>query len=41
MVMIMHIESPDLTSAEGKLAQAYVETMDLVSRCVQALEDGD
>lgn len=37
----MQIEAPDLTPTEGKLAQAYVETMDFVSRCAQALEDGD
>ncbi|WP_018588755.1 hypothetical protein [Salinispora arenicola] len=37
----LNIEAPDLTPTEGKLAQAYVETMDFVSRCAQALEDGD
>ena len=37
----MHIKALDLTPAEGKLAQAYVETMDFVSRCAQALEDGN
>lgn len=37
----MNLEAPDLTPTEGKLAQAYVETMDFVSRCAQALEDGN
>lgn len=34
-------EPVDLTPAEGKLAQAYVEAMDIVGRCAQALADGD
>jgi hypothetical protein len=37
----VHIEAPDLTLAEGKLAQAYVETIDFVFRCAQAFEDGN
>jgi hypothetical protein len=37
----LNLEAPDLTPTEGKLAQTYVETMDFVSRCAQALEDGD
>jgi hypothetical protein len=35
------LEPRDLTPPEGKLAQAYVETMDYVSRCAEALEDGN
>lgn len=31
----------EITPDEGKLAQAYVEAMDLVSRCAEALADGD
>jgi hypothetical protein len=30
-----------LTPAEGTLAQAYVETLDFVSRCAQALDEGN
>jgi hypothetical protein len=33
-------EPRDLTPEEGKLAQAYAETMDYVSRCARALEEG-
>jgi hypothetical protein len=31
----------ETTPDEGKLAQTYAETMDFVSRCAQALADGD
>lgn len=33
--------SNETTPAEGKLAQTYIETMDFVGRCAQALADGD
>ncbi len=30
-----------VTPVEGRLAQAYTETLDFVGRCAQALADGD
>lgn len=30
-----------ITPVEGRLAQAYTETLDFVGRCAQALADGD